>query len=85
MHQTNKSMSATENPESEKALFEEWSQNQFINVQKFCRLKGTTVSSVIKEKSLCLPPLVGIWYVNAVEKNESFWVINGKLPSDIAK
>ena len=61
-----------------------WSQEEFVKMQKFCLSKGIKFQGFKLDKSRCIPPSIGIWYINSDVKGEDFWAIGGQFPTDIA-
>jgi len=74
----------SESKEESEKQFKEWSQKEYIKIQKFCASKGYQVKTVEQAKSQLLPPVLGVWYVKTTEKNIDLWVICGDFPTDIA-
>lgn len=60
-----------------------WNQEQSIKVQKFCLSKGVQPKRLVQPKCQCLPPLLGVWYLESSEKGQDYWVISGELPTDL--
>lgn len=71
-------------PEDEKK-FKEWSQGEYVKINKFCQSKGYQVRGIDQSKCQTLPPALGVWYVHTTEKGLDLWVIAGEFPTDIAK
>ena len=61
-----------------------WNQEEFVKVQKHCMSKGVQPKTLDQSKTKCLPPIVGVWYINSATKGEDYWVLTGDLPSDLA-
>ncbi|WP_196138053.1 DUF4826 family protein [Aliikangiella sp. G2MR2-5] len=73
-------MSAQEKEEQIKR----WNQEEFVKVQKFCVSKGVQPKKIEQSRTQCLPPVLGVWYVNSTTKGEDYWVLSGQLPTDLA-
>ncbi len=74
-----------ETPEQIEEKIKRWHQEEFVKVQKFCGSQGIQVKGIDNTKTRCLPPLVGLWYVNSSVKKEDYWVIAGDLATDLSK
>jgi hypothetical protein len=72
-------------PEEQQQKAKQWNQEQFVKVQKYAMSQGVQVKAVKQELTRCLPPLIGIWYLNSSTKGDDYWVISGEFPTDLTK
>jgi len=70
--------------EESEQKFQEWSQEEYIKIQKFCATKGYQIKRLDQPKSQLLAPIFAVWYVKTTEKDLDLWVISGDFPTDIA-
>jgi hypothetical protein len=70
--------------EEKEANIKAWNQEQFVKIQKYALSKGIQVKGVKQELSRCLPPVIGVWYINSTTQGEDYWIVSGSCPTDIA-
>ncbi len=71
------------NSEEVEKKFKEWSQKEYVKVNKFCGSKGYQVTGLDQSKCQTLPPVLGVWYVTTNDKKVDLWAISGDFPTDM--
>ncbi|MDH5434322.1 MAG: DUF4826 family protein [Gammaproteobacteria bacterium] len=72
-------------PEERQAQINKWNQDEMVKVQKFCFSQGLQMNSIDQKKTLCLPPVMGVWFIKAKSPKQNYWIISGDFPTDITK
>jgi hypothetical protein len=70
--------------EEKEAKIKVWNQNEFVKIQKYCVSKGVEPKRIKQASSQVIPPVLGIWYMESTTKGEDYWIISGKLPTDMS-
>ncbi|TQV77163.1 DUF4826 family protein [Aliikangiella marina] len=81
--QTNSATPNPMTPEEREAMSRKWGQEEVVKIQKFCFSNGIEFKSFKQDRCLCIPPVIGIWYVTSKTK-EDYWVVSGEMPTDLA-
>ncbi|TQV84404.1 DUF4826 family protein [Aliikangiella coralliicola] len=70
--------------EEAEAKIKRWNQEEFVKIQKFCQSQGVQIKGLKQNMCQCLPPVIGVWYIQSATKGEDYWVISGDFPTDLA-